>query len=83
MCAGVFDTPCFLFYSHFHSDIAILYTGTLIGFIIFGIISTLYEWVQFDLQKKEQDLYEDRRKKFSKLFFDSWNWQMDNGFESR
>ena len=59
-----------------------MYSATLIAFIIFGIISTLYEWVQFDLQKKEQDLYEDTRKKFSKMFFDCWNWQMENKHEA-
>ena len=44
-CSGVVSTPCIFFYSHFDSNRAILYSGTLIGLIIFGIISTLYEWV--------------------------------------
>lgn len=78
MCEGVVSLPCIINYSHFPTSIATLYSATLIAFIVFGIISTLYEWVQFDLSKKEQDLYEADQVKFkySRMLFNAWNWQM-------
>lgn len=75
-CEGVVSVPCIINYSRFNTDIATLYSATLIAFIVFGIISTLYEWVQFDLTKKEQDLYEADKVKFkySRMLLNSWNW---------
>eukprot|EP00347_Sterkiella_histriomuscorum_P009525 403340873 len=79
---GIFKMPCFTFYSRFHTDDEFYYSLTLELFIIIGIFMSLYKWVQFDLLKKERSLYEDQKKKFSKIFFNMWDWSTNNSYES-
>lgn len=74
ICEGIIPLPCIVYYSRFALDRSFAYSCTLASFVIIGVILCLYEWQQFDLIKKERELYEDRKIKFSKLFFNAWNW---------
>jgi len=82
MCStGIFKMPCFTFYSRFHSDHEFYYSLTLELFVLIGIFLCLFKWVQFDLIKKERGLYEDSKKKFSRLFINLWDWTTNNNYE--
>jgi len=61
LCAGVFNMNCFLYYSRFESDEGFLYACTLLLFVVLGVGSSLYQWVQFDLSSREKALYEDHK----------------------
>jgi hypothetical protein len=74
MCDASIPIPCLLYYSRFPSGIAFLYSLTLCLFMVIGSNLCLYEWVSFDLLKKERDLYEDKKVKFAKMLFNSWDW---------
>ena len=43
----------------------------------------MYEWVQFDLLKKENQLNEDKHIKYSKMLLNPWDWTMDTSFDSK
>ena len=43
----------------------------------------LQKWASFDLMKRKMNLYDDHRKKFSKLYFNTWDWHINNNYESR
>ena len=45
------------------------------AFMVFGMIISVYKWVQFDLLVKKRELYEDKKKKYSKIFFNIWDWK--------
>jgi hypothetical protein len=67
--------PCILFYSRFDAYSDHLYAVSLIAFMVFGMIISVYKWVQFDLLRKKRELYEDKKKKYSKIFFNIWDWK--------
>ena len=76
--------PCFLFYSRFDKDSDHLFALSLIAFMVLGIFISIYKWIQFDLLIKKRELYEDKKKKYSKLFFNMWDWRTANtNFEGR
>ena len=76
--------PCLLFYSRFDKDSDHLFGISLIAFMVIGMFISIYKWIQFDLLRKKRELYEDKKKKYSKLFFNMWDWRtVDTGFEGR
>ena len=76
--------PCFLFYSRFDKDSDHLFALSLIAFMVLGMFISIYKWIQFDLLIKKRELYEDKKKKYSKLFFNMWDWRTANtNFEGR
>jgi hypothetical protein len=76
--------PCFLFYSRFDKDSDNLFALSLISFMVIGMFISIYKWIQFDLLRKKRELYEDKKKKYSKLFFNMWDWRTTNtNFEGR
>ena len=76
--------PCLLFYSRFDKDSDHLFAISLIAFMVIGMFISIYKWIQFDLLRKKRELYEDKKKKYSKLFFNMWDWRtVDTGFEGR
>jgi hypothetical protein len=84
LCAGLFPTPCFLYYSRFDASSDQYYALTLILFMILGIVISVYKWVEFDLVRKKRELYDDKKKKFSRLFFNSLDWSTPvNNYEGR
>jgi hypothetical protein len=84
MCPGAFPMPCFLFYSRFDKDSDHLFALSLISFMVIGMFISIYKWIQFDLLRKKRELYEDKKKKYSKLFFNMWDWRTANtNFEGR
>jgi hypothetical protein len=84
MCPGAFPMPCLLFYSRFDKDSDHLFAISLIAFMVIGMFISIYKWIQFDLLRKKRELYEDKKKKYSKLFFNMWDWRtVDTGFEGR
>ena len=84
MCPGAFPMPCLLFYSRFDKDSDHLFAISLIAFMVIGMFISIYKWIQFDLLRKKRELYEDKKKKYSKLFFNMWDWRtVDTGFEGK
>ena len=76
--------PCFLFYSRFDKDSDHLFAVSLIAFMVIGMFISIYKWIQFDLLRKKRELYDDKKKKYSKLFFNMWDWRTtDTNFEGR
>mmetsp|Transcript_27687 Transcript_27687/g.26704 ORF Transcript_27687/g.26704 Transcript_27687/m.26704 type:complete len:120 (+) Transcript_27687:1070-1429(+) len=83
LCDAVISIPCTFFYSRFSQNQAIMYSMTLSFFVVCGSILCLYEFVMFDLLKTERELYEVKNIKFTKMVLNAWNWQMNNGYDSR
>lgn len=82
MCPGMFSMPCFLYYSRFDSSGDIFYSATLILFAVLSLIISISEWVKFDIFRKKKELYEDKKKKYSKMFLNAWDWRnAHTGFE--
>lgn len=73
-----FYLPCVVFYSHFHQNEDFVFTITYLSFGLIGLFITLYKWVKFDIIKKQGELYENQNIKFSKDFFNSWDFTIDS-----
>jgi hypothetical protein len=74
LCPGMFKMPCFLYYSRFDSGSDTYYSLTLILFALLCSVLTINKWISFDIERKRKELYEDKKKKFSKHFFNLWDW---------
>lgn len=83
ICQASIPLPCIIYYSRFPEGIAFLYSLTMCLFMVIGCNLCLYEWVNFDLYKKERELYEDKKVKFAKMIFNSWDWTITKNYESR
>lgn len=82
LCPGMFSMPCILYYSRFDRLSDNYYSITLILFAVVSLMISVYEWVQFDLIRKKRDLYEDKKKKYSRMFLNMWDWRnAKNNFE--
>lgn len=52
--------------------------------MVTGLVISVYKWVEFDLVRKKRELYEDKKKKFSRLLFNSLDWSTPvNNYEGR
>jgi hypothetical protein len=52
--------------------------------MILGLVISISKWVGFDLLRKKRELYEDKKKRFSRLVLNCWDWKAaNNGYESR
>jgi hypothetical protein len=43
--------------------------------MVLGMITSVYKWIQFDILRNKRELYEDKKKKYSKIFFNIWDWR--------
>jgi len=82
-CPGLVpQTPCFLYYSRFTTKSSYYYAGTLIAFAVVSIVISLQQWVSYDILRKKVDLYTDNKKKYSRMFFNLYDWRYaKDGFE--
>ena len=82
-CPGIVSsTPCFLYYSRFATSAAYYYSGTLLVFVFVSIIISVQQWVSYDILRKKVELYTDNKKRFSRMFFNFYDWRYaKSGFE--
>lgn len=84
LCPGMFSMPCLLYYSRFDRLSDNYYSITLILFAVLSLMVSVSEWVSFDLIRKKRDLYEDKKKKYSRMFLNMWDWrQATANFEGK
>ncbi|TNV73050.1 hypothetical protein FGO68_gene1359 [Halteria grandinella] len=80
----MFSMPCLLYYSRFDRLSDNYYSITLILFAIVSLMISVHEWVQFDVIRKKRDLYEDKKKKYSRMVLNMWDWRnAKDNFEGR
>ena len=70
--------PGYFYYSRFQSSIDYVYAFTYITFGIVGMIIWLVQWTQFTVKQKRASIYINEDIFFSKIFFNSWNWNTKN-----
>jgi len=52
--------------------------------MILGLNISVFKWVAFDILRKKRELYEDKKKKFSKIFLNCWDWKTaNNNYEAQ
>lgn len=78
ICQGDLPVPCFLLYSRFDQINDQYYALSLILFMVLGLNISINKWVAFDVLRKKRELYEDKQKKFSKIFLNCWDWKTAN-----
>ena len=75
--------PCFLYYSRFSNSTNVIYGLTLVVFVFLGAVGSLYKWVRFDEVMKRGQLYDTANIRFSKMLFNSMDFTLAIGAESR
>lgn len=64
-------------YSRFSSKIDYIYAGTYLLFIVIGLMICLVQWTSFRVKQKKAIIYTNENIFFSKMFFNSWNWNVN------
>ncbi|CDW85244.1 UNKNOWN [Stylonychia lemnae] len=73
--------PCMMLYSRYPNGYELFYLFTLIGFLLLVFIFNMRTWMKFDIMMKWDKLNGDQDFVVSKMFFNSWDWSVDNMIE--
>jgi hypothetical protein len=76
ICAPFF--PCVLLYSRFNATEKNVYSFTMIFIILLLFITLIRKWSDFKKKDVMQHLFDNDQVAYSKLFFDSWDWKVNN-----
>lgn len=74
--------PCLFLYSRYPEGYEIWYVSTILGFILIVFFAVMSKWMTFDKLMKISELREGSKGHIARMFCNSWDWSINNQYES-